>query len=95
MAERLVHRIHVDRARVVHVEHGGLAVGDDQAGVADRSVGRGTHCDDHDVELARPERSLRSDLNSGSRDPMLDGVGGLEELGEASASSSRRRSGTG
>lgn len=83
VAERLVHRIHVDRARVVHVEHGGLAVGDDETGVADRTVGRGPQRNDHDVESAGPERGLRSDLDSGRRDPMLDGVDGLEELGEA------------
>ena len=57
---------------IVHVENGGDAVGDDDAGVADRPIGRGAQRDDHDVEIA-----LRT------AEVVLDGVLGLEELVKA------------
>ena len=59
-------------ARVVHVEDGRDAIGDDDAGVADRAVGRCAQRDDHHVQIAL-----------GPAHPMLDGVLGLEEPVEA------------
>ena len=66
-------REHVQRQRprVVHVEHGGGAVGDDDSRVADRAVGRGAR-DDHHVQVAL-----------GTAQEVLDGVLRLEEPVEA------------
>ena len=57
---------------VVHIEDGGDAVGEDQPGVADRSVGRGAQRDDHHVQIAL-----------GAAEAVLDGVLGLQEPMEA------------
>ena len=74
-AECLVHDVHVHRPGVVHVEAGGLAVADDEAGVADRTVGRRAQRDDHDIEIATvPVRDAVP-----IRDAVLDRVLGLEE----------------
>lgn len=61
---------HVQRegSGVVHIENGRSAVGDDDPGVTDRSVGWGAQRHDHHVQVAL-----------GAADPMLDGILGLEE----------------
>ncbi|CDZ88344.1 hypothetical protein RHRU231_40094 [Rhodococcus ruber] len=71
LPEGLEHRVHLDRAGVVHVEHRGLAVRDDETGVADRSVRGCAQGDDHHVQVAL-----------GPADGVLDGIGRLEELRE-------------
>ena len=71
VAELLEDDVEVDRPGVVHVEHCCLAVGDDEAGVADRAVSGRAQRDDHDVEVAL-----------GTADRGLDRVGCLDELGE-------------
>ena len=63
--------VQIHGARVVHVEHRGGAVGDDQPRVADGAVGRRPQRDDHHIQLAL-----------GSADAVLDRVGGLEEAVE-------------
>lgn len=69
MAEFVVDDVEVDRPGVVHVETGGLSVGDDQPGIADGAVGGCAQRDDHDIEVAL-----------GSADAVLGGVDGLDEL---------------
>ena len=72
LAEIGVQDVEIDGPGVVHVEADGLAVVDDQAGVADRAVGGRAQRDDHHVEVAL-----------GPADAVLDRVGGLEEPVEA------------
>ncbi len=84
VAELRGQHVQVERPRVVHVEHGGGAVGDHQAGVADRAVGRCAQRDDHHVEIAlgAADRCLTESVVSKNR-------------WKPSFSSSRCRSGTG
>ena len=60
------------RPGVIHVEHRRDAVGDDDSGVADRTVGRSPQRDDHDVEVT-----------PGSTEVMFDGILGLDKLVKA------------